>query len=129
MRKLFGLWVLAVAPMMACSGNVEDQRSGTSSGTSSAGSSGGAGPLTCGQMPTEGQIVTACIPMDGDYCLPAANSPGLLTELANSNGVCPETTPTACCGEAAYRQVVCDQPPGTSTCCYDVHYIEKVVCP
>lgn len=86
-------------------------------------------PLSCGDVPTVGSIVTACVPMNGDFCLPAANSPGLLVDLAQKNGVCAETSSLACCDKPAYRQVVCDQLPGVNNCCYDVHYIEKVVCP
>lgn len=86
-------------------------------------------PLACGDKPTEGQIITVCIPMDGDFCWPAETSPGLLSELAKAKGVCAETSPTACCGKAAYRQVVCDQPPGVNDCCYDVHFVDPVVCP
>jgi len=86
-------------------------------------------PLACGDTPTVGEIISVCIPMDGDFCLPAQNSPGLLADLAKAKGVCAETSPTACCGKAAYRQVVCDQLPGVSDCCYDVHFIDPVVCP
>lgn len=126
-RIAAALFLIVTAPA-ACGGDVEDQRSATTSGAS--GSTGGSGmPLACGDTPTEGQIVTACIPMNGDFCLPAQTSPGLLVELAGAKGVCPETSPTACCGKDAYRQVVCDHPPGVSDCCYDVHFIEKVACP
>lgn len=130
MRRMFWIGGLAVA-QAACSGNVDDHHSSSASGTSSgAGGDGGAAmPLGCGDVPKEGQIVSACIPMDGDFCLPAQNSPGLLEKLANAKGVCPETSPTACCGKAAYRQVVCDQPPGVNDCCYDVHFVDPVVCP
>lgn len=130
MRRLF--WIVGLAgAQAACSGNIDDQRSSSASGTSSGagGDAGTAMSLGCGDVPTEGQIISACIPMDGDFCWPAETSPGLLAELAKAKGVCAETSPTACCGKAAYRQVVCDQPPGVNDCCYDVHFVDPVVCP
>jgi hypothetical protein len=127
MRRLLTLFVIA-SVQAACSGSVVDP-----GGTSTSGGAGAGGglskPLACGDVPTVGQIVSACVPMNGDFCLPATNSPGLLVDLANANGVCPETSSTACCGKPAYRQVVCDQPPGVSNCCYDVHFMDQVVCP
>ena len=129
MRRLLGIVGLAVV-QAACSGNVDDQRSSTTSGNGGSGGAGGAEmPLACGDKPSVGQIVSACIPMNGDFCWPAETSPGLLSELAKANGVCAETSAAACCGKAAYRQVVCDQPPGVNDCCYDVHFIDPVVCP
>jgi hypothetical protein len=126
MRRL--LWIVGLAVVQAaCSGNIDDQRSSTSTGAGD--DAGAAMPLACGDTPPVGQIISVCIPMDGDFCLPAQNSPGLLAELAKAKGVCAETSSTACCGKAAYRQVVCDQPPGVSDCCYDVHFIDPVVCP
>jgi hypothetical protein len=129
MRRLFCIVGLAVA-QMACGGTVDDQTSSTSSGAGGDGGDGGTTmPLGCGEMPTEGQIVSVCIPMDGDFCWPAETSPGLLSELAKAKGVCAETSAMACCGKPAYRQVVCDQPPGVNDCCYDVHFVDPVVCP
>jgi hypothetical protein len=128
MRRLFGILGLAVT-QAACSGNIDDQRSSLSSSSSGSGDAGTVMPLACGDTPIVGEIISVCIPMDGDFCLPAQNSPGLLAELAKAKGVCAETSPSACCGKAAYRQVVCDQLPGVSDCCYDVHFIDPVVCP
>jgi hypothetical protein len=128
MHRLFGL-VLLASLHVACSGSVVDNADGGGGAASGSGGSGGSiEPLSCGDVPTVGQIVTACVPMDGDYCLPAWNSPGLLVDVAKANGVCAETSASACCDKPAYRQVVCDQPPGVNDCCYDVHYIDNVVC-
>ncbi|MBK9262266.1 MAG: hypothetical protein IPM54_20980 [Polyangiaceae bacterium] len=128
MLRPFGFMLFALVHV-ACRGSVVDHTSSTAGGGGGGSGGGSSGPLECGGMPTVGQIVTACMPMDGDYCLPAETSPGLLVELAKTNKVCAETSPGACCDKPAYRQVVCDQPPGVNDCCYDVHYINPVVCP
>ncbi len=125
MLRLLSLAVLA-SYFVACNGDVVEN---VDNGGGGAGGSGGsAGSLSCGDTPTVGKIITACEPMDGDYCVPATWF-GLLESLAKANGVCAATSSAACCDKPAYRQVVCDQPPGTNDCCYDVHFIEKVVCP
>jgi hypothetical protein len=129
MLRPFAL-VLLASVQIACGGSVVDQTSGgASSSSSSSGGTGTTEPLSCGEIPTVGEIVTVCVPMDGDYCLPAETSPGLLADLAKAKNVCAETSPGACCDKPAYRQVVCDQPPGVNDCCYDVHYIDSVACP
>lgn len=87
-------------------------------------------PLECGEDPTEGKIVIACISiMQGDFCPPAQTTPSLIPTIAEAMGVCAETTPTSCCGKPAIRQVVCDLPPSGNECCYTAHYLENVVCP
>jgi hypothetical protein len=127
MRLVFGICLFA-SVQIACSGSVVEPGDSTTSGGAGAGG-GSSKPLVCGDEPTVGKIISACVPMDGDYCLPATNSPGLLAELAKAKGICAETSTTACCDKPAYRQVVCDHPPGVNDCCYDVHFIEQVVCP
>jgi hypothetical protein len=121
----------------ACGGKVVVDADGTGgdggsgSGSSSASGAGGTGgdTLSCGEEPNEGKIVAICVSMDGgDFCLPAANSPGLLTTLSDAMGVCAETSSTACCNKPALRQVVCDLPPSGDECCYHAHYLENVVC-
>jgi len=95
----------------------------------SGGGVGGGGGLECGEEPAIGKIVAVCVSMGGgDFCPPAATSPGLLGELANAMGVCAQTSPGACCNQPALRQVVCDLPPSGNECCYHVHYFENVTC-
>ena len=65
----------------------------------------------------------------GDFCPPAATTPGLLVTLADVMGVCAQTSSTACCDKPALLQVVCDLPPIGGECCYHALYFENVVCP
>ncbi|MDC0740033.1 hypothetical protein [Polyangium mundeleinium] len=121
----------------ACGAKVVVDAGGETGGTGGAGASGtggdGAGGddgLQCGEEPNIGKLNAVCVSMNGgDFCPPAASTPGLLKTLADATGFCAETTPTACCNKPAYRQVVCDLPPLDDECCYHVHYIPNVVCP
>jgi hypothetical protein len=101
---------------------------GGAGGGSSSVASSGAGGLSCGEIPQEGKIVAVCVSMQGDFCPPAANTPGLLETLADAMKVCAKTGSGACCGQAALVQVVCDLPPAGSECCYHAHYFESAPC-
>jgi len=113
-----------------------DEASGGEGGAGGAGggvlssvSSTGSGGLMCGQEPKEGKIVAVCVSnMQGDFCPPAATTPGLLQTLAEAMKVCAQTSPGSCCGQAALVQVVCDLLPGNNECCYHAHYFEAAPC-
>ncbi|MRG94127.1 hypothetical protein [Polyangium spumosum] len=129
--------VLLALPLAfaACGSKVViDGGGATGGGGSGAGGAGGSGSggddtLQCGEEPKIGKLVAVCVTMDGDFCPPAETSPVLLGTLAKVMGVCAETSPAACCGEPALRQVVCDLPPSNDECCYHVHYLENAGCP
>jgi len=118
----------------ACGAKVVVDAGGETGGGGTGGTGGtggsGTGGLQCGEEPNVGKLNAVCVSMNGgDFCPPAATTPGLLTTLADATGYCAETTPTACCNKPAFRQVVCDLPPLGGECCYHVHYIPNVVCP
>jgi len=102
---------------------------GGAGGGSSSVASSGAGGLSCGQEPKEGKIVGVCVSnMQGDFCPPAVGTPGLLETLSEAMGVCAQTSPGSCCGQAALVQVVCDLMPGDKECCYHAHYYGSAPC-
>lgn len=128
--QAMGIAGASVGLLSACGGNVVVDTSGAGGG----GAGGGGGSTTTSTTPTGSCTETGygvqkdvCIPMDGDTCPPGSSDVVLLT-VAKQLGVCAELDFGDCCNEANVDEVLCDQAPTGSSCCYTVDYQEYGVC-
>jgi len=133
--QAMGISSAFVGALSACGGNVVIDTSGEGGGSTGGGGAGGSTTTTTTTTTTSspcgvtglGAPKDVCIPMNGDTC-PPGSSDTVLQILAKTLGVCAELSFGDCCNSPAVDEVLCDQPPSGSTCCYTVDYLESGAC-